>query len=197
MEDKNIYKSQFFNKILTDDNDVKSFLNICTFIKFKNKESVIKANDKATKAFFILTGTVRGYLLNNEGVEKNIFLRPAGTFMGAPNILFDEPVSKYTFEVIGDTELLLFEFKDFEKLALNNPNILKLYVSAFKEIVQTMVYRIESMIGKMPQQRYEELIKKSPHFFLTVYHKDIANYLGITAVSLSRIINQSRSKKKS
>ena len=177
--------------------DIDEFFKLCTFKKLNNKEAIIKSNSRSTIAFFILKGMIRGYLINESGVEKNVFLRPTLTFMGAPNALFNEQTSKYTFEAIGETELLVFEFNDFEALALKNANILKFYLSAYKEIVQTMVYRIESMINKMPEDRYEDLLNKSPQFFQTVYHKDIANYLGVTPVSLSRIIKRKLEKQKS
>jgi CRP-like cAMP-binding protein len=109
--------------------------------------------------------------------------------------LFEEKTSKYTFEVIGDTELLSFELRDFEKLTLKSTNILKFLLSSYKEMIQTLLYRVESMIDKTPEQRYKDLLDKNPQFFQTVYHKDIASYLGITPVSLSRIINRKTEKK--
>ncbi len=88
--------------------DFNSFFEICHTVSLKNKEAIIEANQKTSKAFFILKGMIRGYLINKEGVEKNIFLRPAHTFMGAPNALFNEERSRYTFEAIGDTVLVVF-----------------------------------------------------------------------------------------
>ena len=111
--------------------------------------------------------------------------------------MFDNKTSKYTFEVIGDTELLVFELSDFENLAFKSSNILKFLLSSYKEMIQTLIYRVESMIDKTPEQRYEDLLDKSPQFFQTVYHKDIASYLGITPVSLSRIIKRRTDKNKS
>ena len=174
--------------------DVEEFLSICELKSFKNKEIVIRENTSATKAFFILKGTIRGYLINKKGVEKNILLRTAFTFAGAPNALFNEGKAKYNFEAIGAVELLAFEYSDLENLALNNPNILKFHLSSYKEIIKTLIYRVESMINKMPEERYQDLLNTNSHFFQTVYHKDIANYLGITPVSLSRIIKRKAEK---
>tara|TARA_B110000091_G_scaffold179192_1_gene195301 strand:- start:692 stop:1294 length:603 start_codon:yes stop_codon:yes gene_type:complete len=177
--------------ILTNDN-AEEFLNICEFNSFKNKEVIIRENIKATKGFLILKGIVRGYLLNNRGIEKNIILRSCFTFVGSPNTLFNNEKSRYTFEAIGKVELLAFEYSDLENLTLNNPNILKFHLSSYKEIIKTLIYRVESMINKMPEERYQDLLNTNPQFFETVYHKDIANYLGITPVSLSRIIKRSK-----
>jgi CRP-like cAMP-binding protein len=176
------------------DSEISSFLAICTLKTVQNKEAIIKPNTKSTTMFFILQGMVRGYLINPKGVEKNIFLRPEHTFIGDPIALFKGGLSKYTFEGIGETILLAFEFKHFENLALENAGILKICLSSYKEMILTMVSRIESMIDKMPEERYEDLLRESPHFFKTVYHKDIANYLGITPVSLSRIIKRGSAK---
>tara|TARA_B110000902_G_scaffold99747_1_gene117924 strand:- start:405 stop:1007 length:603 start_codon:yes stop_codon:yes gene_type:complete len=186
-----------FKEILPEfsDEDIYSFLEICTFNRLKNKTVIIEPNKKSSLAFFILKGVIRGYLTNTDGVEKSVFLRPALTIIGAPNALFDEKTSKYTFEVIGDTELLSFELRDFEKLTLKSTNILKFLLSSYKEMIQTLLYRVESMIDKTPEQRYKDLLDKNPQFFQTVYHKDIASYLGITPVSLSRIINRKTEKK--
>jgi len=46
------------------------------------------------------------------------------------------------------------------------------------------------LIDKMPEKRYEQLIETHPQFFQKAYNKHIANYLGITSVSLSRIIKR-------
>ena len=186
-----------FKEILPEfsDEDIYSFLEICTFNRLKNKTVIIEPNKKSSLAFFILKGVIRGYLTNTDGVEKSVFLRPALTIIGALNALFDEKTSKYTFEVIGDTELLSFELRDFEKLTLKSTNILKFLLSSYKEMIQSLLYRLESMIDKTPEQRYKDLLDKNPQFFQTVYHKDIASYLGITPVSLSRIINRKTEKK--
>jgi CRP-like cAMP-binding protein len=186
-----------FKEILPEfsDEDIYSFLEICTFKRLKNKAVIIEPNQKSSLVFFILKGVIRGYLTNTDGVEKSVFLRPASTIIGAPNAFLDNKISKYTFEVIGDTELLVFEFSDFEKLTLKNTNILKFLLSSYKEMIQTLLYRLESMIDKTPEQRYKDLLDKRPELFETAYHKDIASYLGITPVSLSRIISRSIEKK--
>jgi CRP-like cAMP-binding protein len=199
ISDDNGHLKRKFKEILPEfsGEEIESFLGICTFRSLKNKAVIIEPNKKSSAAFFILKGVIRGYLTNEEGVEKSVFLRPAFTIIGAPNSLFDNKTSKYTFEVIGDTELLVFELSDFENLAFKSSNILKFLLSSYKEMIQTLIYRVESMIDKTPEQRYEDLLDKSPQFFQTVYHKDIASYLGITPVSLSRIIKRRTDKNKS
>lgn len=156
----------------------------------KNKEQIISRGELTYTTFFILNGMMRGYFINVKGEEKNIFLRPEHTITGAPDCLFEHVSTRYTFEAILETELLVFDQRKLLELAPKHPNINRLYIAALQENIQTLVGRVEALIDKSPAERYEELLKRSPQFFQRAFHKHIANYLGITPVSLSRIINR-------
>lgn len=184
--------TQFLSKKfpLLNKEDIHLFLSICEYKQFKNKEILFHVGSTARKAAFILKGTVRGYLINKEGEEKNLILRVQGTFMGVPEWLFGNSPAKYTYEAILDCELLLFNLVDFEDLAKKNDAVFNLYAYALKEQIIVMMYRIETMITLSPEERYKDLLSKYPHFFQSVFNKHIANFLGITPVSLSRIIKR-------
>lgn len=157
-----------------------------------NKEIIISQGESRKIIFFILAGMTRGYYVTPSGDEKNLFIRPERTFTGAPDSLFSDLPTQYTFEAIQKTHLLIFRFEDIESLAKIHPNIAQIYISALKENLQTMVYRVESLVLNTPEERYESLMKRSPEFFKNAFLKHIANYLGITPVSLSRIMNRRR-----
>lgn len=177
------------------DNDVKALLEISQFRIFKNKEIIVKSGQNIPNSFFILKGMIRGYFINKKGEEKNIFLRPEHTITGAPECLFYNQPTKYTFESILETELLIFEFDKLKELGKKHPNLIQINFEALQENIMTLISRVESLIDLTPEERYEALLERSPQFFQTAFNKHIANYLGITAVSLSRIIKR-RSKSK-
>lgn len=170
--------------------DVELLLTVGQYKALKNKEQVIGRGELTYTTFFILNGMMRGYFINLKGEEKNIFLRPEHTITGAPDCLFEHTPTRYTFEAILETHLLVFDQRKLLELAPIHPNINLLYISALQENIQTLVGRVEALIDKSPAERYEELLKRSPQFFQRAFHKHIANYLGITPVSLSRIINR-------
>jgi CRP-like cAMP-binding protein len=187
---KQILKSTY--PFLTDD-DVKALLGISQYRVFHNKEVIIKRGQNSKTSFFILKGMVRGYFINKKGEEKNIFLRPEHTITGAPESLFHNQPTKYTFESILETELLVFKFNELQALGRKHPNLIQVNIEGLQENILTLISRVESLIDLTPEERYEALLERSPQFFRTAFNKHIANYLGITAVSLSRIIKR-RSK---
>ncbi|MEL6254114.1 MAG: Crp/Fnr family transcriptional regulator [Bacteroidota bacterium] len=170
--------------------DVEVFLSFADYQVLQNKESLIQAGKISRKAFFILKGMMRGFFINEKGEEKNIFLRPEHTITGAPDSLFNQSPTKYTFESVTETHLLVFDYEEVLTLGYENSRIIQIFLRSYQENIQTLIYRVESMIDKAPEQRYEALLERSPQFFETAYNKHVANYLGITPVSLSRIIKR-------
>lgn len=158
-----------------------------------NREIIIHQGESRKIIFFILSGMTRGYYVTPSGDEKNLFIRPERTFTGAPDSLFSDSPTRYTFEAIQETHLLIFRFEDIESLAKTHPNIAQVYILALKANLQTLVYRVESLVLNTPEERYESLLERSPEFFKNAFLKHIANYLGITPVSLSRIMKRRRS----
>ncbi len=174
--------------------DIASFLKITSYKIIGAKEIIIKRGYPSKKAFLILNGTVRGYYISNAGIEKNILLRREGYLVGDAIKLFNDKYQRYTYEAIPETHVLYFNYPDFEKLAIKNPSIMQWLLNIFKEIIILQNYRIESMISMTAEERYLDLIKINPSFLEKAYAKHIANFLGITPVSLSRIIKEIKEK---
>ena len=174
------------------DTDIQQLLTIAKYRTLKNREVFIQAGQNSKKVFFILSGMTRAYFINQKGEEKNIFLRQEHTMSGAPDSLFQNKPTKYTFESILNTQLLIFSFEKIQQLGEQFPNINKVHLAALHENIQTLLFSVESLIDKLPEERYEELLERSPQFFQTAFNKHIANYLGITPNSLSRIIKRKK-----
>lgn len=174
------------------DEDLDQLLKMGKHIKFKNKEFIHSLSGDTIPLYFILKGMVRGYFIEKNGDERTLFIRPTRTFFTSPELLKKEKESKFTFEAVSDTELLEFSFTQFEALTNSQLPFARLYIEALKENTLTLIGRVEMLAGRTPEERYDTLIKSRPAFFENVSLKHIANYLGITPNSLSRIIKRKK-----
>ena len=154
---------------------------------FRDKDVILKSGSRLRSVFLILEGAARGYLLDSEGNQITILLRGKGIFVGDAKSLFSGAPQKLEIEAVGATEVLLLSFADFEKLASENSAIGQLYLNSLKEAILRLTYRVESMIMMSSEKRYQDLLKMNPTFLEKSYDKYVANFLGITPVSLSRI----------
>lgn len=175
-------------------NDIELLLRICEFKTYSSKSVILKSGNTQRKAFLILEGSVRGYIIDKKGEEKNILLRSKGIFVGDAEALFGDQPQKLTIESIDKSAVLLFSMDDFEGLTKHNKAILNLYIGSLKEAILRLTYRVGSLITMNSEERYLDLMEKNPNFLKDAYDKHIANFLGITAVSLSRIKKQLKTK---
>ncbi len=173
-----------------EDRDRLKFLEICNFEKFKNREILVPEGNTSKKAFLILDGIVRGYLTTKSGEEKTILLRGKGVFVAYADTIFKDAPSKYTYESIGNTDALMFNSDTYIELAEKENALKNLFIGILKEAVSVLNYRVETMITMSNEERYIDLVNRNPDFLNSAYKKDIANYLGVTPVSLSRIIKR-------
>jgi len=174
---------------------IDSVLKISSYSVKENKKIISKSGNHAKKVFLILKGSVRGFTLNEDGTEKNVLLRSSGSFISDAIGLFKNKPQRYTLETIGETHLLTFNFNDFEALAYENPVILKLYLAILKKAILRLTYRVDSFITMTHEERYLNLRKLDPVFLRSAYSKHVANYLGMTPVSLSRVMKRVQEKK--
>ena len=180
--------SKFFaaNFPTLSESDIDALTSISSYVNTPKKKIIIEAGTFNDSAFFLIEGMIRGFFINENGEEKNIFLRPEKTITGAPECLLKREPTKYTFEAMPRSKYIHFSKRDLDNLMLRHSNIRDLWLNSMYEIILTLIGRVESLIDRNPERRYEELLKTSPTFFQKAYNKHIANYLGMTSVSLSR-----------
>jgi CRP-like cAMP-binding protein len=171
----------------TPENDLELLAEICDLETFNDKEVILRLGNHWKKAFFILKGTVRGFVMNQDGLEQTILLRGKGIFVGDPQTLFSDVPQQLEIVSVGHSEILMFSFEEFEELTRRNKSIHQLYLNGLKEAVLRLMYRIKGMITLTAEERYKKLMEMNPAFLEHSYDKYIASYLGITPVSLSRI----------
>ncbi|MCR9254170.1 MAG: Crp/Fnr family transcriptional regulator [bacterium] len=174
--------------------EIDQFASLASSKHYKKKQKIVRAGDFSQNVFLVKDAMVRGFLITEEGEEKTIILRPPKTFIGSPSNLFQGKAARFSFETLDDSEVYFVNFDKVLALSADYPGMTKLLIEVFAETIQTLLWRIESLTYKLPETRYEELIEERPQFFQMAYHKHIANFLGVSATSLSRIIKRKMDK---
>jgi len=163
---------------------------------FEKGEILINEGNKINNVFYIRKGLVRSYMINDKGEEITFQLFAEKQLFGNVHaILFNEP-SKFTFETLEKTKVYFTDLKTFQNLGNSNLGFLKIDNGIFgRQILKQAFQRIDSFVFLSPEKRYQKYLKDYPNIINRAPDKYIANVLGITPVSLSRI-RQRISKKK-
>lgn len=139
------------------------------------------------KLFLINKGVLRSYLIMENGKEltKTLFT-PTEFFSSFTSMLTHKP-SEFIFETLTECHIYEINYKAFVKLCHTDIEVLKFY-SRYLEFLfmagEKMFIEISSMDAK---QRYLKLKVRIPDIDNLIPQYQIASYLNITPVQLSRI----------
>lgn len=136
--------------------------------------------------YFLVKGAGRVYYMR-EGQDISDYLALDMSFVGAVPALFTGEPSHKAVELLEDSVVQSFIYRDFEKLCDEN---LELGTLGRKMAVLAVLQgqkRIEDLRFLSAAERYRELLQKYPGITNRISLKHLASYLGTTQVSLSRI----------
>ena len=163
---------------------------IAPFVKkksLKKEEIYIKEGERRKKVAYIKSGLIRIFAVKENGVEVTVLLRREDQFVASHHAVILEEPSIYYFQALEPTDLLEVDHDEIQKVLAQNPKFERIRQYFLKQMLAQALTQIESFILLSPEERYKEFLNKNADLLNRVPIKYIANLLGITPVSLSRI----------
>ena len=157
--------------------------------KIKKGQHLYSPGEIATETGFVVKGIFRIYYLVG-GKESTRFLGSENIFISSvPSFTTQKPSIEYV-EALENAELLMLSFKDLQTMFEMSPKWDRLVRYLAEYSYNEQQRRIYSLIALTAQERYEEFIKSRPDLIQRIPQYIIANYLGISPETLSRIRKQ-------
>lgn len=153
-------------------------------------KTLLLAEGKVSRQmFFVETGSLRTWVnVDGRDITTQFFFE--GDMVSSIESFRTNKPSLYSIESIEPCLLQTISQEDFNALLSEMPELKD-------ELLDHLFFRLNSIqtqsftyLKNNPEQRYAELILQYPHIVKRVPQHHIASYLGITAVSLSRIRNR-------
>jgi CRP-like cAMP-binding protein len=154
---------------------------------YKKGETFIQRNKRNEKEYFILSGVCKSYLINPEGDEITISLFTENSVLSPFQIRTSKGISNLNFKALTDLELASIDAKEFEWMMINNLEIRNFGNTVLRN---ELSQKVEKEIGLASLTAKERLLKFREQFPMLenlIPHTDIASYLGVTNISLSRL----------
>jgi CRP-like cAMP-binding protein len=188
---KNVFP--FFNELSAT--DVFSFLEHTKLLELHTGDIFLKQGSLKSNLYFVKEGLIRSYFVDEKGEEITNRLRYENQVMSCYEMdLLNEP-SRFNLQALEPTELLVIDVKAMRKIVEGNP---KLEAGRRFFLTTTLAESLKALDDFMllsPEQRYLKFVKEHPELLNRVPNKYIANVLGITPQSLSRIRKRITTKK--
>jgi CRP-like cAMP-binding protein len=148
---------------------------------------LVRAGETMPTIGYICSGLLRYFYNDAEGKEFTRYFCTTGHFVSPPG---GSEGSAYSIQAITDTELLNVSVNHWQSLVETDLHWARVAVATQEHALRMAEKRERSLILENATTRYLDLLDEFPSIEKYVKQYDIASYLGITAVALSRIRGQ-------
>lgn len=162
------------------------FGDVATLRCVPRKTVLLEEGSVADTLYFVKSGCLRMFFYD-EGKDVTFQFFFEGDVVASFYSMHTLQPSEYSLESIEPTELYAIGRDDFYRLVNRDVEAMRIHVEQLISRFHAYQQLFLSRIKNSPQQRYEELLREHPDILKRVPQHYIASYLGITAVSLSRI----------
>ena len=167
-----------------------AFLEIEKLLEFKSYakgETFISKNRRDENEYFVISGICKSYLINPDGEEITIAFFLAESILSPHSTRVSNKVSSFYFKALTNLEIASINAVEFEKLMIDNIEIRNFGNTVLYRELQSKVEKEIGLASLTAKERLIDFRKKYKGLENLIPHPDIASYLGITNVSLSRL----------
>lgn len=161
-------------------------------IELSDKEITIDRNEFLkvkgsidNNLYYIESGSLRIFVLDDYeeqtirfGYKENLIVSLDSFLTGKPSDLYIQAIKKTVLKVITKEQIEKF---------LETENNRNLWTKILENLVLQQMEREIDILTNSPKERYERVLKRSPQLFQEIPNRHIANYLRMSAETLSRL----------
>lgn len=138
-----------------------------------------------TNVYYVESGSLRIFVLDDYeeqtirfGYKDNLIVSLDSFLTGSPSDFYIQAIKKTTVHIITKQQVDDFLLTDSNKT---------LWVSMLENLLVQQMEREVDILTSSPKERYERVLKRSPQLFQEIPLRYIANYLRMSAETLSRL----------
>lgn len=165
----------------------KKLQALATFKKLKSNIRILEAGEVPDKIFIINKGVIRSYIPLENGKEVTKSLFTPIVFFASFKALLNQSPSETVYETLTDSEIYEIDFKGFAELCKTNIEVLTFYSEFLESLIHDNEKKFVEFVSHDAKKRYLMLRQRIPNVDNLIPQYQIASYLNITPVQLSRI----------
>jgi CRP-like cAMP-binding protein len=158
----------------------------------KRKTLLTSSGDTERYLYFVLEGVQRGYYVAADGTEATIVFTYPYSFSGIADSFLTQTPSLYFLETLTTSSLLRTTYRQVEDLMERYPAIRQLILKATAFALKGVLERQVEIQCFSAEQKFRQLLRRSPHVLNLIPHKYLASYLGLDATTFSKLLGKVR-----
>lgn len=186
----------YFSRYMTlTEEEVQLILDNIVFKSFSKGTILLREGELAKECYLVLKGCVRSYYLLDGEEKTTAFFTENHPI--TPISYIQQTPSDYYISCEEDCVLSVGTPEKTAEAFHRYPRLLTMAQAINEELLINQQLQLDNQIKLSPEQRYLKLLEERSDLFHRVPQYQIASYLGITAVSLSRIRKRIHERRRS
>jgi CRP-like cAMP-binding protein len=168
----------------------EQFMKIKDYFKAKTlrrNEYLLRLGQTCKYCYFVNTGCLRFYTINEEGQELTRYFGFENKFATSFTSLISQKTSPENIQSIIQSEVLMISRRDFYHLVDTVPEVNIVYRRILEMAYIMSQERIYGFQGQSALERLRWLLDREPRILSMLSNKVVASYLGVTQYTLSRL----------
>ncbi|MDW3211755.1 MAG: Crp/Fnr family transcriptional regulator [Reichenbachiella sp.] len=155
--------------------------------EFKKKDHLLTAGHTCHYKYFILSGCMRSYFVNNKGAEQIVNFALEDWWMTDYDSFINQNISQLNIQAIEDCTVLRLSKSDFDRITTQSPALSTYFRTILEKRHIADQRRIQYMFNLSGEEMYDTFFEHNPSFTQRVPQYMLASYLGFTPEFLSKI----------
>lgn len=151
------------------------------------RQFLLQEGDVCRDLAFVEKGALYSYTVDSKGNQHVIRFAFEGWWMANLQSFFTQKPTNLNIEVLEDSELLMLDQQNHEKLIEEIPAYERYQRIMFQNAYVALQQRVENALGLTAEEKYARLIEQNPEFLNRVPLNLVASYLGVSPETLSRV----------
>ncbi len=151
------------------------------------RQFLLQQGDVCRQLAFVEKGALYSYSVDSKGNQHVLRFAFEGWWIADLQSFFTEKPSTLNIELLEDSELLVLDKKNHEKLLKDIPAYERYHRIIVENAYVALQRRVENALGRTAEEKYARLIQYNPEFMNRVPLNLVASYLGMSPETLSRV----------
>ena len=143
--------------------------------------------DQDRTLYFVQSGLLKAFYLTADGKEFVKSFIGAGEIIGSINAAVSDENCTFSLVALEDSVLMRLDFDALYQRSQNDLETAQLMIGSLIKLAQKKERREYEFLCLSAEDRYRLIQENQPGILQSITQNDIAKYLGITPVALSRI----------
>ena len=192
MTDKEILKKAFESFKPQTPEGIEDFISLWTSHSVKRKEIITSAGEVEKYLYFVTEGVQRVVYQDDQNRESTLVFSYPPSFGGSISSFFLQQPSRYFYESLTPSRFLRASFESIDACMQRHYCVSEAIRLGITQAFSGLLERMVELQCFTSEEKFRQLLKRSPHILTLVPHKYLANYLGIDPTNFSKLINSVR-----